>query len=322
MKITSYPYSNTFTKETITIHQPQGYDVLVELKAIGLNPIDTKIKKNIKVGESRILGWDGAGIIHAIGDQVLDFKVGDKVFYAGALNRDGSNATYQLVDSRLIAQMPKSLDFKASAALPLTSLTAYEGLFDRMNISQDPKQNKDKSILIINGAGGVGSMAIQLAKLVGLKVIATASRAATQAWVKQMGADEVVNHYEDYQIDPVDYIFCLHTPDNHLKKMSELIKPFGKICAIVDSEGLLNMNLFKAKSVSWLWEFMFTHSNFQVNVKRQGEILKHIAQLVDAYHIKSTLYQTLSPLSVDTLKQAHEIIESNQAIGKLVIENN
>lgn len=318
MKITAYPYSNSFTKEIREIKHPAGFDVLVEIKAIAINPIDTKVKLNVK--DSRILGWDASGIVLEVGDKVEDFKIGDEVYYAGELNRDGSNATHQLVDSRLMALKPSTLSFKESAALPLTTLTAYEGLFDRMNISMNPKENIDKSILILNGAGGVGSIAIQLAKEVGLKVIATASRKETENWVKRMGADEVVNHHEDYVIDAIDYIYCLHTPDIHLKKMSEVIKPFGKICAIVDSKQPLDMNLFKPKSVSFSWEFMFTHGNYGIDVQRQGDILKHVTKLVDEGEIQTTLFKTLSPLNIDNLSNAHKLIESKKSIGKLVIE--
>lgn len=319
MNITTFPYSKAFKKEEKTISNPIGFDVLVEIKAISVNPIDTKVKKNIPNGKSRILGWDAAGVIVEVGDKVKDFKKGDKVFYAGMLNRDGSNATHQLVDSRIIALKPESLSFTESAALPLTTLTAYEGLFDRLNISKEPKDNTDKSILIINGAGGVGSIAIQLAKVAGLKVIATSSRKETKAWALKMGADQVVNHHEDYVVDPVDYIYCLHTPDMHLKKMSEVIKPFGKICAIVDSQDPLDMNILKPKSVSFSWEFMFTHGNFHVDLEKQGQALKAVSKLIDAHKITSTLYQELSPLNEETLSKAHEIIESNQSIGKLVI---
>lgn len=321
MNIITYPYTKFFTKQSKKIDSPKDFDVLVEIKAISVNPIDTKVKHNINEEESRVLGWDASGIILNKGEKVKDFNIGDEVYYAGALNRDGTNASHHVVDSRLIALKPKSLEFKESAALPLTSLTAYEGLFDRMNISLDPENNKGKSILIINGAGGVGSIATQLAKYVGLNVIATASRQETENWSYKMGADKVVNHYEDYIIDLVDYIYCLHTPDVHMKKMSELIKPFGKICAIVDSKEPLNMNLLKPKSVSFSWEFMFTHSNFEVNIEHQADILEHIAKLIDENKIKSTINKVLSPINEESLSEAHKIIESNSSIGKIVIEN-
>ncbi len=317
MKCTIFPFSETFFEKNTNIDSPHDFDVLVEIKAISVNPIDTKVKYGIKKDESRVLGWDASGIILEIGEKVNNFKPGDEVYYAGALHRSGSNATHQLVDSRLIAHKPKTLSFEESAALPLTALTAYEGLFDRLGI---PKENNEgKSILIINGAGGVGSITIQLAKYAGLKVIATASRKETIEWVQKMGADEVMNHHEDYSLDPVDYIYCLHTPDIHFKKMSEVIKPFGRICAIVDSQNPLDMNLLKPKSVSFSWEFMFTHSNYNIDLEHQGKILNKVAKLVDEGIIKTTLYHQLKPLSVKTLMEAHKLIESNQSIGKLVI---
>ncbi len=294
------------------------FDVLVEVKAVSINPIDIKVKNRIKEDEVITLGWDASGIIKEVGTSVVGFEIGDEVFYAGDRNREGSNSRYQLVDYRLIAKKPKSLDFGQSAALPLTALTAWEALFERLGVNED---SHGQSILIINGAGGVGSIAIQLAKHADLNVIVSASREESQRWVKEMGADQVINHHEDWPKLEVDYILCLYTPDAYMEKMAEVIKPFGKICCIVDSEKPLDMNILKAKSVIFAWELMFTRSMYQTNdMDQQGKILSKVAMLVDNGVIKSTLNKKISNLSVESLTLAHQMIENDSMIGKVVIE--
>lgn len=226
------------------------------------------------------------------------FSPGDEVYYAGTLNRQGGNSEYQVVDERIVGKKPISLDFAQAAALPLTTFTAYEGLFDRLLISHDPNQNYDKTILVIGAAGGVGSIAIQLAKLVGLKVIGTASRLESVQWVKDLGADFTINHFEEFVpqlhdlgIDSVDYIFCLNTTERHWVNMAEVIAPQGKICSIVETEELLNIQLLKNKSVTFVWETIFTRPIFQTSdMIGQHNLLNEVADWIDGGKIKTTNY--------------------------------
>ena len=303
-----------------------GHDLLVKIEAVGLNPVDTKVRPAADA-EPKTLGFDAAGIVTAIGDAVTRFKVGDLVYYAGDITRPGSNADYQVVDERIAAIRPKSLDAAAAAALPLTSLTAWESLFDRLHI--DPEaDNSGKSILIIGGAGGVGSLGIQLAKLAGLTVIATASRPESSAWCEKLGADHVVNHAEPlgpqlkaagYPL--VDYIANFNNTENYWATMGEVIAPQGGIVLIVEQQGNLDIGgPFKLKSVSIAWELMFTRSLFKTaDIARQHEILARVADLVDAGKLQCTASQTLSPMNAENLIKAHQLIESGRTIGKLTI---
>ncbi|PHI18515.1 NADPH:quinone reductase [Lewinellaceae bacterium SD302] len=309
---------------------PSGHDILVKIHAVSVNPVDFKIRKSAAtdevLDEPKIIGWDAVGTVEAVGDKSTLFKVGDEVYYAGDLTRPGSNAEYQLVDERIVGRKPKSLSNAEAAALPLTTLTAYESLFDRIRI--DPAKDAEKSILILAGAGGVGSIAIQLAKQVaGLTVIATASRNESQEWCKKMGADFVVNHYElEAELkkighEQVDYILELVDLEGYWEQMAEIIKPQGHIVTITDPGGPLDLSILKAKSVTFHWEFMYTRSMFTTDdIARQHEILNHVADLLDDGTLQSTLTTTLRGLSADNLKQAHEMQESGKTIGKTVIE--
>lgn len=312
------------------IPKPIGRDLLVNINAIAVNPIDTKIRKpKDKVEASpKVLGWDAAGIVVDTGSETSLFNVGDKVFYAGELNRNGTNAEYQLVDERLVGHMPQTLTMEQGAALPLTSVTAWECLFDRLGIVEDPAKNQDKSILIIGGAGGVGSIAIQLAKKVaGLLVIATASRPETTKWVKELGADVVINHREDlipqmnaHQIPLVDYILCNSSTDEYYQTMVQLIKPQGKICALVDAEKPLNLTLLKAKSATFVWESMFTRSSFKTDdMIAQHHILERVSRLVDHGTLKTTVNEIKKPINAANLRAAHAQLEAGTTIGKIVL---
>ena len=314
----------------LEISKPLGRDLLVNIHAIAVNPIDTKIRKpKEKVEEvPKILGWDAAGIVVDVGPEVSLFNVGDKVFYAGELNRNGSNAEYQLVDERLVGHMPQTLTMEQGAALPLTSVTAWECLFDRLGIAEDPAKNQGKSILIIGGAGGVGSIAIQLAKKVaGLQVITTASRPETIQWVKELGADEVINHRQDLipqmhalNIPLVDYILCNSNTDDYYQSMVQLIKPQGKMCALVDAEKPLNLTLLKAKSATFVWESMFTRSSFKTDdMIEQHHILERISRLIDDGTLKTTVNEIKKPINAENLRAAHAQLESGSTIGKIVI---
>ena len=310
-----------------TLNHPTGRDLLVEIKAISVNPIDTKVKHTVaKDGAVKILGYDASGIVSAVGEQVSLFKVGDEVFYAGDVTRDGSNAAYQLVDERIVGRKPKSLNFEQSAALPLTSITAWESLFDRLKITQS---DKDKSLLLIGAAGGVGSMAIQFAKqIIGMKVIATASRDESRSWCKQMGADIVLDHqhlaqqFKDNNLDTPKYILCMSVPDDYFDQMIQIIAPQGSICLLANTQQAYDLNLLKAKSITLVWEMMFTRSMFQTtDLIEQHHLLSEVSSLIDQHQIVSIATQQLSPINIDNITQAHQLIEQGDMIGKLVISN-
>lgn len=300
-------------------------DLLVKVKAISVNPVDTKVRRNpVAVGNTRILGWDAVGEVVEVGSGVQHFKVGDQVWYAGDLTRDGSNAEYQAVDERIVSLKPQSLSDAEAAALPLTAITAWEMLFDRLNVDLDKFDN----ILVIGGAGGVGSIAIQLLKAkTNLRVIATASREETKAWVKSLGADYVIDHTEDLNtqikalgLDAPRYIFSTNQTETYLPQISKLIAPQGKF-GLIDDPKSLDIVEFKSKSVSVHWEFMFTRSMFNTtDIEQQSQLLHQVAELVDNHRIKTTLNQTLGKINAKNLKLAHELIETGRAKGKIVLE--
>lgn len=306
-----------------------GRDLLVEVKAVSVNPVDTKVRRNAQpeAGSARILGWDAAGIVKAAGPDVQGFKPGDEVFYAGALDRSGSNAEFQLVDSRIVGHKPKSLGFAEAAALPLTSVTAWETLFDRLKVT-DAVPGAARAILIIGGAGGVGSIAIQLARqLTDLTVIATASRPETQVWIKELGAHHVVDHTKPLAeqvaalgLGAPGFVFSTTHTDTHLPGIVELIAPQGRF-ALIDDPKVLDAMPLKRKSISLHWELMFTRSLFQTpDMQAQGDLLNEVSRLVDAGKIKTTLSENFGTINAANLKRAHALIESNRAKGKIVLE--
>ncbi|NET00796.1 MAG: zinc-binding alcohol dehydrogenase family protein [Sphaerospermopsis sp. SIO1G2] len=326
------PIENTNSLLDIEIPKPtaQGKDLLVEVKAISVNPVDTKIRapKDKVESEPVILGWDSAGIVVEVGDEVTEFKPGDEVYYAGDITRSGSNSEFQLIDERIVGRKPKNLDFASAAAFPLTSITAWEALFERLNIDKDGK-DAGKSILIVNGAGGVGSIAIQLAKLAQLKVIATASRDQTSAWCQKLGADEVISHRHDLAAEiekigypNVDYILCLSHTDNHWPAMTKAIKPQGAICCIVDNEDPLDMSTLKSKSAGLVWEFMFTRSMYQTeDMAEQSKLLNNLSQLIEDGVIISTCTEVIEPINAQNLRDVHQLLEQGKAIGKIALAN-
>jgi NADPH:quinone reductase len=297
---------------------PAGRDLLVKVEAISVNPVDTKQRK-AKTSGSHVLGWDAAGTVESVGRDVSLFTPGDAVYYAGDVTRPGCDSEFHLVDDRIVGRKPKKLDFAQAAAMPLTSITAWEAFYDRMHVVQG------KSMLIIGGAGGVGSIGIQLAKSSNLKVIATASRPETVAWVKELGADQVVNHRENLvsQIKkPVDYIANFSGElDAYWPAMAELIAPQGAMVAIVGNQKPLPMDVVRSKSVTLCWELMFTRPRFQTpDMIEQHRLLNQVAERLDAGKLKCTLKETLSPISGANLKKAHERLESGTMIGKLVLK--
>ena len=306
----------------------EGHDLLVEVRAVSVNPVDTKVRKRSdpENADLKVLGWDAAGIVRSVGPDVTLFKPGDRVWYAGALMRAGSNSELQLVDERIVGRMPASLDFAAAAALPLTSVTAWEMLFDRLQIQ--PEKATNQSLLIIGAAGGVGSIMIQLARrLTGLTVIGTASRPETQSWVRQLGAHHVIDHRKDIadefkrlSLRPPEYVVSLTHTDQHFTQIVEVIAPQGKFGLIDDPEPI-DVRLLKRKSASLHWELMFTRSLFNTkDLQAQHHILSEMADLVDAGVIRSTVGEHFGTINAENLKRAHALLESGQARGKIVLE--
>jgi NADPH2:quinone reductase len=298
---------------------PSGRDLLVKVEAVSVNPVDTKRRiAEKKDSLPRVLGWDAAGTVAAVGSEVSLFSEGDSVYYAGDVTRPGSNSEFQLVDERIVGRKPKSLDFAQAAAIPLTAITAWECFFDRLKVQ--PK----KSILLIGGAGGVGSIGIQLAKIAGLEVIATASRPESIAWVKALGADKVVSHRENLvsQIkSPVDYIAVFNDLDQHWPAIGELIAPQGAIVSIVGNAKPLPMDAVRAKSASLCWELMFTRPRFQTpDMIEQHKLLDQVADWLDSGKLRGTHRETLWPINSVNLRAAHAKLESGTMIGKLVLK--
>lgn len=309
---------------------PAGRDLLVKVRAISVNPVDYKVRspKNREESEPKILGWDVAGVVEQVGPEVTLFRPGDEVFYAGSITRPGGNSEFHLVDERIVGMKPSKLDFAHAAALPLTSITAWESLYDRLGISRNKDDNEGKTILIIGAAGGVGSIATQLAKYSGLTVIGTASRPESADWVTGLGADHVINHFEAFlpQLkaagwEQVDYILCLNSTEKHWSNMAEAIAPQGKICSIVETDELLNLTLLKNKSVTFAWELMFTRSTYQTpDMIEQHNLLNEVARLVDDGVLRTTTNETLKPINAANLRKAHAMLETGRTVGKVVLE--
>lgn len=327
----SLPIDHAEALQDITLPEPvaSGRDLLVDVRAISVNPVDTKIRNGVApaAGDWKVLGWDAAGVVSAVGPEVTDFKVGDRVWYAGSIARAGTNSERHLVDERIVGKMPASLDFSQAAALPLTGITAWEMLFDRLGIAQDPSPT-GATLLIIGAAGGVGSIMVQLARqLTGVTVIGTASRPQTQAWVRELGAHHVIDHSQPLSqelkrigIPQVDYIVSLTETDQHLLEIAESIAPQGKF-GLIDDPKALNANVFKRKSVSLHWELMFTRSLFGTkDMAKQGHLLSRLAELVDAGRIRTTVGEHFGTINAANLKRAHALLESGQARGKIVLE--
>ena len=308
--------------------QPGARDLLVRVKAVSVNPVDTKVRASSThaAGSARILGYDAAGIVEAVGSDTTLFKAGDAVFYAGDLTRPGTNAELHAVDERLVGPKPASLDWGTAAALPLTSITAWEALFDRLDVARAVPGAS--AILIIGGAGGVGSVAIQLAKaLTDLSVIATASRGATADWVRLLGADHVIDHRGSLseQVAALGtgapgFVFSTTHTQDHLPEILKLIAPQGRL-ALIDDPQSLDIVSLKTKNISVNWEFMFGRSMFQtVDMIEQHKLLTAVSGLVDAGRLVSTMTERRAPISAATLRDAHRLIESGMARGKIIVE--
>lgn len=310
--------------------EPKGRDIRVAVKAISVNPVDTKVRKRAEppAGDTKILGYDAAGIVDAVGPDVTLYKAGDEVWCAGSILRPGTNAEFHLVDERIVGRKPKTLSFAQAAALPLTSITAWELLFDRLGAKQ-AKTAETRSLLIIGGAGGVGSILIQLArKLTGLTVIATASRPESTKWCLDLGAHHVIDHSKPMKdqivalkAPPVGLIAALTNSEQHFEALADIVAPQGKIGMIDDPTPAPNVMLLKGKSVSLHWESMFTRSSFQTeDMIEQHKLLDEVANLIDSGVLRTTLDKTMGTINAANLKKAHAAIESGRSTGKVVLE--
>jgi len=308
--------------------QARGRDLLVAVKAVSVNPVDVKVRANMAPaeGQAKIIGWDAAGIVQAVGPDVTLFKPGDEVWYAGSLTRPGTNSELHLVDERIVGRKPATLGYAQAAALPLTSITAWELLFERLQLTRENSQGK--SLLVVGAAGGVGSILVQLARqLTGVTIIGTASRPDTAEWITRLGAHHVIDHSQplDQEIrrlglPPVDYVASLNQSEQHWAAIAELVAPQGKV-ALIDDPEHINVGLLKRKSVSLHWEFMFTRSMFETaDMQQQHALLNEVARLVDAGVIQTTLAETYGSINAANLKRAHALLESQRSKGKIVLE--
>jgi NADPH:quinone reductase len=306
-----------------------GRDLLVEVRAVSVNPVDTKVRRHAgpdEPGGVKVLGYDAAGVVRAAGPGATLFRPGDEVFYAGSIARQGTNAELHLVDERIVGPKPRSLDFAQAAALPLTSITAWEMLFDRLDVRR-PVPGAATAILIIGGAGGVGSIAIQLARrLTDLAVVATASRPETRAWVEELGAHHAVDHRGDLAAQVRDlglgapaFVFSTTNTGDHLEAIVELIAPQGRF-GLIDAPAALDALPLKRKSLSLHWELMFTRPLFgTADMEAQHELLAEVSRLVDEGTLRTTLAETMGPIRAENLKKAHALIESGRSRGKVVL---
>ena len=318
--------AHSFAEIELAKPTPAGRDLLVKVEAVSVNPVDYKQRKLAAGAAPRVLGWDAAGIVAAAGPDANLFKPGDAVYYAGDVTRPGCNSEYHLVDERIVGAKPRKLDFAQAAAIPLTAITAWEAFFDRMHIDLGGA-HRGAAILIIGGAGGVGSIGIQLARIAGLTVIATASRPESIAWVREMGASHVLDHRQELrpQLEAlgrkhVEYVANFNDLDQHWAAMSDLVAPQGAVVAIVANRNPLSMDAVRAKSATVCWELMFTRPRFQTpDMIEQHRLLDRVAEWLDQGKLRGTLRETLSPISGANLRKAHEKLESGTMIGKLVL---
>ncbi len=332
----SLPISNPESLMDIELAQPiaSGRDLLVKVHAIAVNPVDYKIRQNVanEDGSYKVIGWDAVGEVIATGGAVENFQPGDIVYYAGDLNRAGSNAEYQLVDERIVGFKPKSLSAAEAAALPLTTITAWELLFEHLELEQqshESQKQSDEVLLVVGASGGVGSILVQLAKsITGATVIGTASRESSQEWVKKLGVDYVIDHSKPLQpqiealgVGNVTHVASLNSTDSYFETYTELLVPFGRIAMIDDPETPLDIMKMKPKSLSLHIEFMYARSMFQAkDMEEQSKLLNHVADLVDQGSIKTTIEQNLGPINAANLRAAHEQLEAGRSIGKVVLE--
>jgi alcohol dehydrogenase len=329
-------HPEAFRAFDLPVPEPGAHDLRVAVEAVSVNPVDTKVRAprhadpdhpdNRADPAPRVLGFDALGVVDAVGDSVSRFQPGDVVFYAGDIGRPGSNAEFQLVDEAIVGHAPHGVEPADAAALPLTALTAWETLFDRLGLDPDGA-DAGTTVLLINGAGGVGSMAIQLARAAGLRVVATASRSESRQWCLDLGADEVVDHFRELPaqlaglgIESIPAIACFNDLDRHYAAMAELVAPQGRLASIVGNKAPLAFHELRDKSVGFFWEYMFTRPRFDTPDKgRQGEILDTVAAMVEEGVVRTTRHEVLGEISAGNLRAAHRALEGGQVIGKLTL---
>lgn len=304
-----------------------GRDLLVQVRAVSVNPVDYKVRGSTQATQTpKIIGYDAAGVVAAVGPEVQFYKPGDEVYYAGDITRSGTNAQLHVVDERIVGHKPRNFSFAEAAAMPLTTLTAWEALYDRFGLTLGV--NAGKSILIIAGAGGVGSIAIQLAKRLGLTTAATASRPDTIAWVRELGANTVIDHrkplapqLQEGKVGEVDYVLCLTDYAPYFEQFAGLLKPQGKLGLIVSNSAQVNLNALMQKSITICWELMFTRPMFKTgDMTRQRDVLNEASGLFDRSELRGTMRQNLGPINAANLRRAHAQLESGATIGKIVLE--
>lgn len=311
---------------TLPVPAAHGHDLLIEVKAVSVNPVDTKVRAGFNADVPRVLGWDAVGVVKAVGEKVSLFSPGDEVWYAGALGRPGSNSEFQLVDERIVALKPRTLSHAAAAALPLTAITAWELLFDRLGIEENG--NEGDTLLIVGAAGGVGSILTQLArKLTKMTIIGTASRPESQQWVMDAGAHHTIDHTRplaealaEIGIKNVTHVASLNHTEHHYAQIIQALAPQGKL-ALIDDPETLDARPLKAKSLSLHWEFMFTRSMFETSdMIAQHQLLTRVAQLIDEGVLKTTLGEHYGAITAENLQKAHAWIETGRSVGKIVLE--
>ncbi|MFD1557531.1 zinc-binding alcohol dehydrogenase family protein [Paraburkholderia silviterrae] len=309
--------------------EPGPHDLLVEVHAVSVNPVDVKVRAAMapEGGQPKVIGWDASGVVRAVGKDVTLFRPGDRVWYAGSLVRPGTNSELHVVDERIVGHMPKTLNYAEAAALPLTTITAWEILFDRLKVPQGTTRS-DETLLVIGAAGGVGSILVQLArKLTGVTVIGTASRPETAKWVADLGAHHVIDHSKPLSqelkrigFEGVDYVASLNQTDHHFDEIVASFNPQGHL-ALIDDPEIFDFRKLKMKSIALHWEFMYTRSMFSTKDQiRQHELLDRVAELIDEGVLRTTLNESFGTINAANLRRAHELLETNRARGKLVLE--
>jgi zinc-binding alcohol dehydrogenase family protein len=330
---TPLPITDALSLQDVTLPdpEPREHDLLVEVKAIAVNPVDTKIRRSAAPADGawRVLGWDAVGIVRATGSKVTLFRPGDRVWYAGAIDRPGANSELHVVDERIAARAPATLDDASAAALPLTAITAWEMLFDRLGVARD-RAAAPRTLLVVGAAGGVGSIMVQLARrLTSLRVIGTASRPQTTQWVRDLGAHDVIDHSKPLAdeirrqgLSAPDYVVSLTQTDQHFAQIAEAIAPQGRFGLIDDpAKGSIDIGVLKRKSVSLHWELMFTRSLFGTpDMIEQHRLLTEVARLVDGGELRTTLGEHFGTIDATNLKRAHALLEAGTARGKIVLE--
>lgn len=320
--VVSYGKGKDFADETLPLPELRPHDLLVKVRAVSMNPIDTKRRALVPEGEKAVLGWDAVGEVVALGEKAEGFQPGDRVFYAGQVDRAGSNSEYQAVDARIVALAPESLSDQQAVAMPLTALTAWECLFSKLKLNAESAG----TLLVVGAAGGVGSLLVQLAKeLTALRVIALASREESATWLRELGADHVINYKDaDYiqqikDLAPkgVDYVFSSRTP-GHGECIVEVLRPFGEVVVIDEADGIDLMSM-KTKALSWHWESMFARPVFGWDVATQGTVLAKVAKMLDSGQLRTTVQKELGPINAANIAKAHEEIAQGRMVGKLVI---